>query len=195
MGGASFALTRPVPAAHPIGPNPTTPVPVPVTTAPSAAPSPSASATGTADCTPADLDPRPIYGWGVAMGTAGGYVVVRNVSTAPCLLHSFPTLYDNGNPVPARHDGTAPPDLTLAPGHYAQLLALMANGYPGSLSSDSPQCQHPQDYRDLSLGLGDGQRFPLPGLRIRFWCGDLRVGGWAAVSDVNTEIPNPTRAP
>lgn len=155
------------------------------------------------DCRPGDLDARPWYGTGAASGSAGEHVTVRNVSDTPCRLATYPTLVSTdtaGTAHPLATDRypvngqTTQQPVLLAPGGYADLMTLHPNGWSGYAPTD-PKCANPVDHVDLSVLLAGGQAFPLPGLHIVVQCGDLSLGAWAPISNPQTDLPNPQRAP
>jgi hypothetical protein len=156
------------------------PSPAPVTGSGSPGPTQSPAPDPVA-CQPNDLDPRPYYSsGGGAMGSVGYEVVVRNARPTACRLHAYPVLYDSGVEVPQTMTESGQQSILVPPGRYAGFLVLLTNGYGGYGSSD-PACQHPQRYENLAVGLADGKRFPLPGLRLAFQCGLPRVGSWGIV--------------
>lgn len=181
----------------------TSPEPV-ASTPPAGSPSPAATPSSSptpgptrvadpVDCQPKDLDPRPYYSTGGgAMGSVGWYVTVQNSARAACRLAQPPVLYDSGSRI--RQDGapTGQPPVVLAPGRYASFLVLTHIGETG-YGSDDPACQHPAHYRNLSVALAGGKRFPLPGFTIGFQCEQAHVGPWGETD--GAPLPNPTRAP
>jgi hypothetical protein len=198
-GGLAVALERPTAAPVPlVEPSPTTEVPSPSasTTPPPLRTTPSEHLTPTPAvtvCRPADLDPRPYYGTGGGgSGHVGWYIVVRNVSGTLCRLDSFPVLYDTGKPAVQEQNDPGWNPILLPPGGYATFTVYMMNGYSG-LDPSAPECQHPQYYQNLSVSLDGGARFALPGLKLGFQCGDIRVSGWAVANLY--DVPNPSRAP
>lgn len=189
-GGLAACTAAGPPASQPSQPAPSTAPTTPPASIPTSAPASVHASTVGAPCRPEDLDPRPIYGNGAAAGSHGQHVVVRNTSGRPCQFDTFPDLG-----IPAqRRDGGGQPVVRVAPGEYAGFLVMTVNGY-GGYDPTSPACAHPKDYQNLSVVLADGQRYPLPGLHISAKCGDVSIRAWAAVTDVNAEIPNPTRPP
>src|SRR5262245_48708983 len=81
------AGTSPAPATTPSPATTASPGPAAV-----ASPSSSPHSTHSTACTPADLDPRPYYGFDGAAGTAGATVVVHNISGRACRLTGPPKL-------------------------------------------------------------------------------------------------------
>jgi hypothetical protein len=172
-------------ATAPTSPPPSTAPTSPATTPPSRTESP--------DCQPSDFDPRPYYAGEGAAGSSISYVVVRSAGTRSCLLRTRPVLYDGtGASVPFRYEGGdgTQTTVTLTPGRYAAFSFAQSTGF-GALQPSDPACQHPQEYRNLSVGLADGKRFPLPGQTVRFLCTGLnvRMGAWWLVDDLKRFPP------
>jgi hypothetical protein len=190
--GAPGGGPPPAPAATSPAPDPTGTTPTPPAPTPTGAPVRAAGA----DCRPGDLDPRTIYGDGAAAGSHGQQVVVRNASATACRLATFPALrQQDGQPVPARpRDGGGQSAILLAPGGYAGFLVMTANGY-GGYDPTSPACAHPRAYRDLSVVLAGGLRYPLRTFEVSLTCGEVSIGGWAPVRNPGTDVPNPTQLP
>jgi len=161
-------------------------------TVPASGPAPTTAGPPTgaagADCGPEDLDPHPTYSDGAAMGSHGQEVVVRNTGRVPCRLAVYPVLLytDSSGAVrtmpAADHAGQVQEPVTLAPGGSARFVVLTVNGL-GGYQPDSPDCAHPQEYRDMYVVLAGDRRYRLPGFRVSFTCGQPRIQPWTPVTD------------
>jgi hypothetical protein len=177
----------------PTGGNPTSP---PSPTPPSSSANP-VRLPG-ADCRPADLDPRPYYADGAAMGTAYMSIIVQNISATRCQLYGHPTVLftdpSTGRTatMPTQRDGGASP-VMLQPGQWATAAIERTNGNP--YGPGAPECAQPRSYRGLSLLVGNDLPYRLPGLTMAWECGDARIQPWTPADGPTTNGTPATRSP
>lgn len=159
---------------------------------------PPATTAGPSTCAAADLDPRPYYGGGAAMGSSYTYVVVQNIGDDSCWLRHVPRLVgiDGGDStettMSVTPSGTVA-DYLVRPGTYAQFQIRTVNGNP--YSPGAPECADPVDYHNLSVMLSSTGRFPLRDLRIAKECGPISSSGWQHSDYPDTGWENIRRAP
>ena len=160
------------------------------TAAPTTAPAP-------ADCTPADLDPRPYYGGGVAAGSSYTYVVVRNTSDHGCWLRGLPKLVgtDGHATAQTRIQVVASGDVAdhlVAPGAYAQTGLHTANGNPYGPARPSAPTRWTTTTSRCSCR---PDPFPLLDFRVSKECGPISETSWQVSTFPDPGWENTRRAP